>query len=138
MSQEPSSSDNGKWPIYSARSAADYLDMLDSEMRASFTEDQLAAVHRLLAAAIPKQAPKLVDLGFSINLLASRYYIALYVGKDRRRQDRGEIVEPMARKGNAIIALAAIIGLNMLIGAFILLIAYVVKSLTGYSFLPPS
>lgn len=138
MSPESLPNGNKEPPTYLQRTPADYIEMLDAEVRSGFTQSQLAAVQQLLAEAIPRPAPKLIDLRFSIDLLAYRYYVVLYVGKDQRRQDRPELVEPTARKGNAIIALALIFGLNLLIGLVILLIAYAIKSAIGYSLLPHS
>ena len=125
-------------PQYVERTPVDYLDMLDPEMRSTFTEPQVEAVTQLLGAALPKPTPKLVDLRFWVDLFAYRFYVVLFVGKDRRQQDRSELSEPMARKGNAITALMLLVGLNLLISLFILLIAFSIKSVIGYSFPPDS
>ena len=123
-------------PQYLERTPEDYLETLAPELRSSFTEPQLEAVKQLLGAAIPKPAPKLVDLRFWVNFLAYRYYVVFLLGKDRRQRERPELAQPMARKGNAVTALMLLVGLNLLISLFILLIAYLIKSVIGYSLLP--
>lgn len=123
-------------PQYLEKTPADYLDTLAPELRSSLTEPQLEAVTQLLEAAIPKPSPKLVDLRFSVNFLAYRYYVVLFLGKERRGQERPELAQPMARKGNAMTALMLLVGVNLLISLFILLIAYLIKSAIGYSLLP--
>lgn len=138
MNQDSSEQGGDDGPQYLERTPADYLDTLPSELRSSFSEPQLAAVQHLLAAAIPKSSPKLVDLQFCVNLLAYRYYVVFFVGKDRRHRDRPEPVQPMAHKGNALTALLLLIGLNLLIGLFILLIVFAIKAVIGYSLLPYS
>ncbi|WP_295446343.1 hypothetical protein [uncultured Thiodictyon sp.] len=121
---------------YCARTPEYYLQTLDPVLRASFTEPQIAAVKQLLGASIPRPAAKLVDLRFWVDLLAYRFYVVLFVGKDRRGGDRTEFADPMARKGNAITALLLLIGLNFLISLFVLLIALSIKLAVGYSLLP--
>lgn len=129
---------DGEPKHYSARTPEYYLEKLDPQLRASFTAPQLEAVKQLLGASIPRPAAKLVDLRFWVDLLAYRFYVVLFVGKDHRRGDRTEFTEPMARKGNAITALLLLIGLNFLISLFILLIALSIKLAVGYSLLPHS
>ena len=123
-------------PPYSARTPEYYLETLDPQLRASFTAPQIEAVTQLLGASIPRPAAKLVDLRFWVDLLAYRFYVVLFIGKDHRRGDRAELAEPMARKGNVITALLLLIGINFLISLFILLIAVFVKLAVGYSLLP--
>lgn len=123
-------------PQYLARTPAHYLEMLDPEIRLSFTPPQLESVEWLLDTAIPKPAPKLVDLRFGVDLLVSRFYIVLFVGKDRRQKSRSYLPEPMVRLGNAIAAIVLLVSLNLLISLFIVLLAYLVKSAIGIDLVP--
>ncbi len=125
-------------PPYLARTPAYYLETLDPEVRSSFTAQQLESVSELLEAAIPKPAPKLVDLRFGVDLLLARFYVVLFVGKDRRQQARSHMPEPIARLGNVIAAVMLLIGLNLLISLFILLLAYLIKSAVGIDLSPDS
>jgi len=138
MNQDSLQQETDERPDYFARTPADYFDMLDSEMLSSFTPPQRDAVQRLLEKAIPKPGPKLVDLRFWVDWFAYRYYVVLFVGKDRRQRERPESAEPPTHKGNAITALLLLIGLNLLISIFVLLLAYLIKSAVGYSLLPAS
>lgn len=138
MDQQPLKKEIVNQPQYLARTSAYYLDLLDAEVRSSFTAPQLEAVRQLLEAAIPKPAPKLVDLRFGVDLLVSRFYIVLFVGKDRRQKSRLYLPEPMVRLGNAIAAVVLLIGLNLLISLFIVLLAYLVKSAIGIDLVPGS
>ena len=123
-------------PKYTERTSTYYLDQLTPELRSSFTEPQLEAVKQLLDASIPRPGPKLVDLRFWMDLFAYRYYVVLFVGKDRRKKDREDRLEPMARKGNVIVALMLLIGLNLLVSIFILLIALFIKIMIGVTLFP--
>jgi hypothetical protein len=122
--------------LSSDKTSDDYLDALDPEVRSSFTETQLEALRRLLEAAVPRSAPKLVDLRFWIDLLAYRFYIVLFIGKDRRRHERYDSAELASRKGNAIAAILLLLGFNLIISVFILLLALLIKSLIDYSLFP--
>lgn len=136
MSQDLSEQAGDDRPHYLERTPSDYLDTLPPALRSSFSEPQLEAVKQMLAAAIPKPSPKLVDLRFWVDFLAYRYYVVFLLGKDRRQRERPEPTQPPARRGNAVTALLVLIGLNMLISIFVLLIALAIKLAIGYSVLP--
>lgn len=136
MKQDSSEQEGEDRPLDPERTLADYLDTLPAELRASFSEAQLEAVKQLLSAASPKPTPKLVDLRFLVNFLAYRYYIVFFVVKDRRQRVRSQPVQPMASKGNLVTAMLVLIGINLLISLFIVLVLFLIKSVVGYSLLP--
>lgn len=138
MKTAPSATESGDKPPYLERTPAYYLEKLDPDLRGSFTEPQLEAVRQLLEDSIPRPGPKLVDLRFWLDLFAYRFYVVLFVGKDRRGQKRADRLEPMARKGNAIVALMLLIGLNLLVSVFIIFIALLIKTAIGFSLFPRS
>lgn len=138
MKPEPTVADANDRPQYLEKTPEHYIEQLPLELRSSFTEPQLKAVRQLLEDSIPKPGPKLVDLRFWLDLFAYRFYIVLFVGKDRRKQTREDRLEPMARKGNVIVALMLLIGLNLLISVFIILIALLIKMGIGLSLFPRS
>ena len=109
----------------------DYLSSLDPRIAESFTEEQLKAVKHLLKRAITKPSPKLVDLRFTVDLVFSRFYIVLFVGKDRRTQKRFYFQNKLVRMGNSIAAVILLIGVNLVISASLILVAYLIKSAIG-------
>lgn len=111
--------------------AEDYLEQMSSDVRSTLDSHQIAEVKRLLALAIPKSSPKLVDLRFTIDLLVSRFYVVLFVGKDRRSRKRPHRPNAFTRIGNVISAVVLLIGLNLLISLFIFMLAYLLKSAIG-------
>lgn len=113
---------------YGQRTPDDYLALLDEEDRASFSESQLDCIRTLLRSAIPQPSPKIVDLRFDIDLLLSRFYVVLFVGKDRRRQRRSPVPRLLTRIGNVIIAIALLIGINLLFSVCLFIFLYLVKS----------
>ncbi len=123
---------------YSARKAKDYFETVDPALRASFTSEQTAVIQALLAAAIPKPNPKLVDLRFTVDLVLARFYLVLFVGKDRRQQQRSYWPNSVSRLGNAIAAVLLLLGLNLLISLFLLLFVYLLKSAAGIDLFPAS
>jgi hypothetical protein len=116
---------------YSTRTADDYLKQINADVRASLTTEQLTAVRAALEAAMPKANPKIVDLRINIDLIIARFYIVLFVGKDRRKNTRkltpygGNVI------ANRIVAIILLVGLNLTISLFIFLASYLIKSALG-------
>jgi hypothetical protein len=119
-----------------SRSAATYLNHLDPDLRASLLPPQLAEIERVIDLAIPKPSAKLVDLRLDIDLLVSRYFIVLMVGKDRRRSLRNTPVSPVTQFGNWVAAVVLLLGFNLAISVAVLLLAYLVKSALGIDLTP--
>ncbi|WOD38892.1 hypothetical protein [Nodosilinea sp. E11] len=113
-----------------------YLDQLDPVVQASFTAQQRAEVARVIDLAIPKPAPKLVDLRFTVDLLISRYFIVLMVGKDRRRAHRNLPTSRLTQFGNWVAAVALLLGFNLALSVSLLMLAYLIKSALGINLLP--
>lgn len=132
----PLSYESGPQSSHAARPPEYYLQTIDPEIRASFTPEQVAAIRHVLTIAIPKPAPKLVDLRFSVDLILSRFYVVLLVGKDRRKQNRSYLPEPVARLGNTLAAIVLLIGLNLLITLVLMLFVYLAKSAIGIDLFP--
>ena len=116
--------------------AAAYLAQLDPEVQTSLTPQQRAEVERVIDLAIPKPAPKLVDLRFDIDLLISRYFIVLMVGKDRRRTPRSLPVSRLTQFGNWVAAVVLLLGFNLALSTSVLMLAYLIKSALGINLLP--
>ncbi|HEY9645434.1 MAG TPA: hypothetical protein V6C88_03640 [Chroococcidiopsis sp.] len=123
---------------FSQRTPQYYLERLEPEILASFSEQQLATVHSLLDAAISKPSPKIIDLRLTVDLIVSRFYVVVFVGKDRRRTNRAYPVTRATRIANMATAMALLIGLNLAISAFIFLTAYLVKSAMNINLFPES
>jgi hypothetical protein len=136
MNQDSLASDIIPQREYLKRTSGYYLDTLDTGIRSSFSEEQLGAVRQLLDAAIPKPQPKLVDLRFGVDLLFTKYFVVLFVGRDYRQQKRTHFPERVSRLGNIIVASLLLIGLNLLISLFVLLLAYLVKSALDIDLIP--
>lgn len=118
-------------PEYSARTADYYLKQMDAKVHDSLTPEQLAAVQAALESAMPKPIPKMVDLRINIDLIVSRFYIVLFVGKDRRKSQRSHTASGFTAVANRIAAIFMLVGLNLTISLFIFLVAYLVKSALG-------
>ncbi|WP_052050851.1 hypothetical protein [Leptolyngbya sp. KIOST-1] len=115
---------------------ATYLAQLHPEIQASLSPQQRADIERVIALAIPKPAPKLVDLRFAIDLVVSRFFVVLMVGKDRRRAQRERPVTRMTQLGNWAMAVVLLLGFNLAISTSILMLAYLIKSALGIDLLP--
>jgi hypothetical protein len=118
-------------PAYSARTADYYLQRIDANIHDSLTPEQLAAVRTALESAMPKSSPKIVDLRVDIDLIISRFYIVLFVGKDRRKRHRSYTASGFTRIANRIAAISMLLGLNLTLSLFIFLVAYLIKSALG-------
>jgi len=121
---------------YKFRTPEYYLSTIAPNVLQSLNSEQLLELRRVIDSAIPKPAPKIVDLRFVVDLLFSRFYVVLFIGKDRRSQPRKHIPEKVTRIGNAIAATIIFISMNLTISAFLVLTGYLVKSAIGINLLP--
>lgn len=122
-------------PEYSERTADYYLQQIDADVHGSLTPEQLAAVRIALEPAMPRPSPKIVDLRVSVDLIISRFYIVLYVGKDRRKSERPNMASGFTVIANRIAVITLLVGLNLTISLFIFFIAYLIKSALGVNLL---
>lgn len=123
-------------PNYRTRTPEYYLQQIEPSVLTSFSQEQLQAIINILTQAIPQPSPKIVDFRFNIDLILSRFYLVLFVGKDRRKRQRQYIPEGIARIGNAIAVVILLLGANLVISGVILLFAYLLKSAVGIDFFP--
>lgn len=121
---------------YASRTPDYYIDKLPIQIRDSLTPEQLIAVRDILDEAIPKPSPKIVDLRFVVDLIISRFYVVLFVGKDRRRKPRRYLPQRFTRIGNIIAVLILLVAANLTISGLIVLVAYLVKSALNINLLP--
>lgn len=115
------------------------LQRLDPEILDSFTSEQSKAITLLLSQVTlgsSAQRPKIIDIRFVIDLIVTRFYLVLLVGKDRRHRKRPRKLTGLTKAGNAIAAGLLLIGANLVISAVILLSAYLMKSALGIDLLP--
>jgi len=121
---------------YRLRTLSYYLEKIDPYILKSFNPEQLQAITDVLNKAIPKPSPKIVDFKFIVDLVFSRFYIVLIVGKDIRKTQRQYEVHRITKIGNLIAAAILLLGINLVITALILLFAYLFKSAIGINLFP--
>ncbi len=119
-----------------SRSAITYLEAMTPETRASLSADQLAEIERVIGLALPQPAPKIIDLRMDIDLLVSRFFIVLFVGKDRRRSPRSQPIRPLTAALNWLTAMVLLLGVNLVISVSLFAFAYLVKSAVGINLTP--
>ena len=128
--QQISSSDHRSRPL------SYYLEKIDPYILKSFNPEQFQAIINVLNQAIPKPSPKIVDFKFIVDLVFSRFYIVLLVGKDSRKKQRQSETHGISKIGNLIAAAILLLGTNLVISALILLFAYLFKSAIGINLFP--
>lgn len=116
---------------YSVRTADYYLQGIDEDIYNSFSAEQLASIQAALESAIPKPSPKIVDLRLNIDMIFSRFYIVLFVGKDRRKHGRVYRATGFTKIANIMTAVLLLMGINLTISLFIFLGSYLFKSFLG-------
>jgi hypothetical protein len=122
----------GKHSTASIRQTTEYyLNQIEPQILERFDPEQIQAVKNLLSQVIPKPSPKIVDLRFTVDLILSRFYVVLLVGKERRRGSRNYSVTGITKIGNLMTAILLLISLNLLISAFLFLLLYLIKSAIG-------
>jgi hypothetical protein len=84
----------------------------------------------------PPQRPKLIDIRFAVDLVFTRFYIVLMVGKDRRDRRRSHAIKGLTKIGNTLAAILLLLGANLTISAFIVLSFYLIKSMLGINLMP--
>ncbi len=82
------------------------------------------------------QRPKLIDIRFGVDLVVTRFYVVLMVGKDRRDQNRPYAVKGWTKLGNTLAAVLLLLGANLAISGFIVLSLYLLKSMLGINLMP--
>jgi hypothetical protein len=85
----------------------------------------------VFSVAIPKPAPKIIDLRFIVDLIITRFFVVLLIGKDMRKQQRRYPVNRITKIANIIAAILLIIAISFLISAITVLILYLIKSALG-------
>ena len=139
----------------------DYLKHLAPTVLSSLDSSQIQAIHNLIdqvvindrkqRSIVPKsdqnqsikqafssknKKTKLIDIRFIINLIFSRFYVVLLVGKDIRKEQRSYPIKGITKAGNMITAFVLIISINLLISAVVLLGLYLLKSALGIDLFP--
>ena len=118
------------------RTPESLVDCMSSAVRSSLTASQLDEIKRLVGMALPKPAPKIVDLRFNVDVLFARYFIVLWVGKDRRQETRSYPKSRLTIIANRIAVVLLLIGCNLAISGSVLLVLYLLKSSLGLNLLP--
>ncbi|PZD73622.1 hypothetical protein C1752_02004 [Acaryochloris thomasi RCC1774] len=115
------------------------LQRLDPKIFDSLTSEQTTAITTLLTQITlgsSAQRPKIIDIRFVVDLIITRFYLVLLVGKDRRHRERSRQSTGLKKIGNAIAAGLLLVAANLVISAVILLSAYLIKSALGIDLLP--
>jgi hypothetical protein len=109
---------------------------IDPEILNNITPEQWTAIEKYVFSGKGRKQPKLVDIRFVIDLVVTRFYIVLLVGKDRRTQPRSYPLSRLMKLGNIVAAILLLLGANLVISACIVLVLYLTKSALGYDFIP--
>lgn len=112
------------------------MDCMSATVRASLTTSQVEEVKRLVGMALPNPSPKIVDLRFTVDLLLARYFIVLWVGKDRRQQPRSNSRSKLRVVANKLAVILLLIGCNLAISGSVVLVLYLLKCSLGMNILP--
>ena len=122
---------------YGKRTVEDFLASIDPAIASQFSDEQWTEIRKLVKQAIPRPAPKIVDLRFSVDLILSRFYIVLFVGKDRRKKPRKHrLSNRTTRIGNFVAATILLIGINLTISVTLAIGAYLLKSVMNINLFP--
>jgi hypothetical protein len=115
-----------------------YITRLPEEEKLSFSENQMKILHKLLNAAIPKPSPKIIDLRFTVDLLFDKFYVVLFIGKERRRDIRSRNFLSGNRVLNFSAAVFLLMAINLTFSVTIFMLMYLVKSIVGVNLIEGS
>ncbi|WP_404783764.1 hypothetical protein [Altericista sp. CCNU0014] len=79
---------------------------------------------------------RFIDIRFEVDLVVTRFYVVLMVGKDRRDRQRDRQVRGLTKVGNTIAAVLLLLSTNLAISGFIVLSLYLLKSMLGINLMP--
>ncbi len=116
------------------RNVDSFIALFDPMVAQQFNSHQWAEIRRIIDLSIGKPSPKIVDLRFTIDLIISRFYFTLFIGKDRRRQSRSQSTG--SRIGNFIAAIGLLLALNLLVSVSVVVVLYLIKSALGIDLMP--
>jgi hypothetical protein len=129
-SQSDSQSKNS-YTSYNSRDANYYMYQIPSPTLDKLNEEDWERIKSVIDAAIPRPSPKIIDLRFVVDLIITRYFVVLLIGKDSRKQQRKYKVNRVTKVANIIAAILLIIAMSLLISAITILILYLIKSALG-------
>lgn len=116
---------------YTERDADYYMHQIPVQILKKLDTDERENLKSVIHTAIPRPSPKLIDLRFAIDLIFTRYFVVLMIGKDMRRKQRPHQVSGIAKVANVITAILLIIAMSLLVSAVTILILYLIKSALG-------
>jgi hypothetical protein len=108
----------------------------DLSVLQGLTPEQWIALEKFVLERRTKTHPKLIDIRFVVDVIFSRFYVVLMVGKDRRDRTRNNPVTRLTRIGNTVAAILLLLGANLVISMVILLTLYLTKSVLGFDLMP--
>jgi hypothetical protein len=111
-------------------------DASSSSILSNITPEQWAAIEKIVLERRPKTNPKLIDIRFVIDVVVTRFFVVLMVGKDRRDRSRNNPITGITKLGNTLAAVVLLLGANIAISAVILLTLYLTKSALGFDLMP--
>lgn len=104
------------------------MDRLPSELRSSFSSEQIAALE--IAFGARKWGKHSVDLRGTFNVWRSRFYFVVLLGRNQRQLSQREVRISLMVKS---LLLTTFIGFSTLLG---LLVLYLLKSAAGIDIFP--
>ncbi|WP_144052471.1 hypothetical protein [Pseudanabaena biceps] len=107
------------------------MDQIPLPILEKLDEEEKANLKSVINTAIPQPSPKLIDLRFAIDVIFTRYFVVLMIGKDRRKQQRSYEVNGITKFANVVAAILLIIAMSLLISTVTILILYLIKSALG-------
>jgi hypothetical protein len=107
-----------------------------SSLLSNITPEQWAAIEKIVLERRAKTNPKLIDIRFVVDVVFTRFFVVLMVGKDRRDRSRNHAVSGLTKLGNTFAAVLLLLGANLVLSAFILLTLYLTKSALRVNLMP--
>jgi hypothetical protein len=111
-------------------------DASSSSLLSNITPEQWTAIEKIVLERRPKTNPKLIDIRFVVDVVVTRFFVVLMVGKDRRDRSRNHPVTGLTKLGNTFAAVLLLLGANLVLSAFILLTLYLTKSALRVNLMP--
>ena len=116
---------------YNDKDADYYMHQIPLQVLEKLDKSEREHIKSVIYTALPRSSPKLIDLRFVVDLIFTRYFVVLLIGKDRRKQQREHQVSGISKFANVIAAIILIIAMSLLVSAVTFLILYLIKSALG-------
>jgi hypothetical protein len=131
---------------YGLRDADYYMQRIPETIIKKLSNEEYADLKEVISFALPKPAPKLIDLRFVINLIVARYFFVVLIGRDRYKKwsayqnivltHRNIVLThrtiALRKFVHRFVAVLLLLVINLMVSLFVIMLTYLAARLMGF------